>query len=634
MKKKILIVFIALILIFGAALTYAAMNLNSLISKFKPDLEKIASQTLGMPVNIGNLEASVFPDTKILVKEFKLGGAEKSQAFKLNNLALSVKLSSLILSQKLEITKLTIDSPEITVTKTLEGMEISGLPKAGAKTAPAKKENSAQNKEAPPQSQAIGINLNSLEVNDASVVLKNFMPEKDLTLSDIDIKTAIALENNKIEVSNLELTSLLLNAVKLGVTSDSIVLDNNSGELNVPSLKVKLNDDTININAVYNLNTSAATSGIKSDGINLEKLITSLAEFVPPAVKEMNVKGSLKPDLKIKAAGSNYNLTGDLGLEKISAVAAGFNVTDLAGTFNLDASNTLQNIKTQDLGLSVNGSKIKILLDTALKFPEVNISKLVVNAFSGTLNTDGKILVGTPISFDLKNQVAEMQIVEIMNTLKPGTDMLVGKIEKATADLKGTLDANFMKNLSGNVFYVLTDGELKGFNIGGMALKAANNLSFISGSLYDKAQGKKELFDVANTIVKQSSAHINIGAGSMTTKDLTLTSIAYDLNANGRIGFDTSLNLNSNIIFTPDVSAKIVAGVKELAKALDQNQRLNMPLSIQGTPPAIIVIPDLQKLIELGAKNLLKDKAGEYLGENLEKKTGIKVKGLDKLLGF
>lgn len=30
----------------------------------------------------------------------------------------------------------------------------------------------------------------------------------------------------------------------------------------------------------------------------------------------------------------------------------------------------------------------------------------------------------------------------------------------------------FTKNLTGNVFYILTDGELKGFNIGGMALKA------------------------------------------------------------------------------------------------------------------------------------------------------------------
>lgn len=102
MKKKILILLVVIILIAGAGLAYAAMNLNSLIEKFRPDLEKIASQTLGMPVNIGNLEASVFPETKILVKEFKLGGGDKSQAFKLNNLALSVKLSALLFSQKLE----------------------------------------------------------------------------------------------------------------------------------------------------------------------------------------------------------------------------------------------------------------------------------------------------------------------------------------------------------------------------------------------------------------------------------------------------------------------------------------------------------------------------------------------------
>lgn len=103
----------------------------------------------------------------------------------------------------------------------------------------------------------------------------------------------------------------------------------------------------------------------------------------------------------------------------------------------------------------------------------------------------------------------------------------------------------------------------------------------------------------------------------MHTKDLTLNSTAYDLNAEGKIGFDTSLDLNADIIFTPEVSAKIVGGIKELNNALDQNKRLNMPLSIEGVPPSIVVVPNLQKLIELGAKNLLREKAGQLLSEGI-----------------
>lgn len=629
MKKKLLILLLIIILVVGGLLAYAALNLNSLIARFKPDLEKIASQTLDRPVSMGNLEASVFPETKIVVKEFTLGGGA-TQAFKLNNLTLSVNLKPLILSQKLEITKLAIDAPDITVSKTPDGMEISGLPKKKAKsepeTAPVIPTDTAA------KGQAIGINLNSLEVTNARVTLKNFLKDKDLSVSNVNIKTAVSMENNSLKVSNLNLDGILLGQAKLNVYSDAISLDNNSGALNVPALRIKLNDDIIDVKADYNLKTSAATSTINSDGLNLEKLIAAFPDIVPPAVKAFNVKGSVKPAINLKMAGSEINMDGKIGLDKIAADVNQFKVTDLAGNIKVTADLFKQVLNSQDLELSVNGSKMKILLDTALTLPQVNITKLAVNAFSGTLLTSGQVLVDTPITFSLQNQVSGINVESLMSTLQPGNHMLVGNIEKATANLNGKLDATFMQALNGSVYYILTDGALKGFNLGGQVLKAANNLAFISGSLYDRVSNNKTLFEVTDTVVKRSTGNISISGGSMFTKDLQLTSTAYDVFANGRIGFDTVLDLDANIIFTQEASASIIAGVRELSKALDAQQRLNIPLQLQGKPPAIIVTPDMKKLLELGAKAVIREKAKDFLEETVKRKTG--VSGLGNLLGF
>lgn len=89
------------------------------------------------------------------------------------------------------------------------------------------------------------------------------MPDKELSLSDIDISTAINIEKDKINISNLKYSSILLNQTKLTASADSITLDNGSGDVKIPLLKVRLNDDQIDINADYNLKTASAVSSVK-----------------------------------------------------------------------------------------------------------------------------------------------------------------------------------------------------------------------------------------------------------------------------------------------------------------------------------------------------------------------------------
>jgi hypothetical protein len=631
MKKKILILLTVLLIIIVAAIIYLGMNLNSLISRFKPDLEKIASDTMGMPVKFGNLEASVFPETQIIVKELKLGGMENTQAFKLDSLRLNVKLASLIFSQKLEITKLTINSPEIIVNKSAEGIDISGVPKKQH----APKIPNADSKSAAGSASPIAISLNSLEVEKAKLLLLNFVKDKELTLSDVDIKAAIAIEGSTINVNKLALDGMLLGKSKLSLSTDSIIVNNSASEIKIPAVKAKLNGDEINLSATYDMARSALDSKLTSERVDLEKLLSLFSEFVPPAVSGFNIKGAVKPALNVKTVANNFNADGTVGVDKFSAEFKTYKISDLSSNLQLKADNTRQNIKAPDLALTLNGNPVKITADTTLALPELEVTNLLIKAFSGEVLTTGKLLIETPVSFNLQNQIAHIQVESALNALKPGPAMISGTLEKAAANLSGTLDANLVQSLNGSVSYILTNGELKGFNIGSKVLKAVNNLSFLSGSLYERVQGKKELFDVANTVFKKCTANISVGGGSMNTKDLFLASPTYDLDAAGRIGFDASLDLKANIKFTPDISAMLLSSVKELKSALDENSRLNIPLALQGVPPAIIVTPDVKKLIELGAKSYLRDKATDLLeGAIRRKANGGSSGGLGKLLGF
>ena len=74
---------------------------------------------------------------------------------------------------------------------------------------------------------------------------------------------------------------------------------------------------------------------------------------------------------------------------------------------------------------------------------------------------------------------------------------------------------------------------------------------------------------------------------------------------------------------------------KEVGKILDKDGHLTIPLTLKGTPPAVIVIPNISKLLEIGGKKVLQEKATELLGRALGgNKNSDSLKGLGKALGF
>ena len=62
--KKVLWVLAALVVVMGALLGFAAYSANSLAARFKPDIERAASDALHASVSFGALSVSVFPSVQ------------------------------------------------------------------------------------------------------------------------------------------------------------------------------------------------------------------------------------------------------------------------------------------------------------------------------------------------------------------------------------------------------------------------------------------------------------------------------------------------------------------------------------------------------------------------------------------
>ncbi|NMC62671.1 MAG: hypothetical protein GYA55_05815, partial [SAR324 cluster bacterium] len=105
-----------------------------------------------------------------------------------------------------------------------------------------------------------------------------------------------------------------------------------------------------------------------------------------------------------------------------------------------------------------------------------------------------------------------------------------------------------------------------------------------------------------------------------------LESDLFALTSQGRISFDAELDLKASIVLSAELSRGLAERVKELKKVLAANGTLTIPLELRGKGRDVIVTPDLDGLMRIGAQKVLK--------ENAEKLLNKATKGLGKALGF
>jgi hypothetical protein len=637
MKKLAIFLALCITIVVGAFI-YAAVNANTLAQKFKPDLERIASEALHAPLTLGTLEASVFPDARIQVREFSLGSGTPQETLSLRDLTIHVKLVPLIFGS-LEIEEISLYRPNLVLEKSADGITIVGLPKTPkSKTTVTQNERSItsnQTASAPPQvPSALKLTLKTLALEDAIITIKDTVNDTATTIQDLDLTVGVTFADTTVTLAPFTLSAELPAKTKIEISSTPIRYSLKDTTLTLDALTVKLPRGELALAVQYHQATSKGKVKISSSGIELSPLVPLITPFAPQ-IATFNLSGAVAPQLDVSLNSGAFNVDGSIALKDIAAQANTIAVAALTGTLHLTATPERSTIKTDDLKLALNNKPVEIAMRAnVVPSRKAELERCTITAFEGRTELSGTLDLSGAQRFSTKLLLEKIAIQEALSAVKPELAALAsGTIKRVNASIGGTLGEHLQQSLLGDLSLEIGDAQLLGINFIAEVLQKVNELPFMRGSLYDALPPEEaQALKGNNTIIDELSGNVTIADGSLRTKNLTVRTPQTVVLAQGTADFDGTLDLSTSVVINQTISAALVKKVRELAYATDNDGRLTIPVLVKGRSPKLLVLPNLERLIELAAKRALKENASSLLSEALSGKKGSK--GLGGLLGF
>lgn len=561
MKKKLLVL-IVILLIAGAGIALLAIsNASSLIAQYKPQLESIASDTLGTPVKIGSISTSIFPETKLVIDELSLGDATKGESLSLTNVALRVSLMPL-LQKKLVIEELILVKPAIKIIKNASGMHIPGVPKKRSDSNGEKKTEAT-----PPAALPIDLALNQFSIQEGSLTFLDETQNKQIDLSNIVLHTKVSLEGSNAVMQGLTLDGTLMKDVSLNIKAEVGSYNLAKGDTDVPNAAVTIGKNTLNISSLRVTKSGEITYSAKGSDLEAKTFVDALKQmqYMPATV----------------------TMQGPLSLETTG-------------------------------GLNAQG---------------ITNPTLKLNIFDGTISAPFKLTFGEAVGYSTDLAINSIQIEKAMEFIAPGTQSkLYGTVTNFSGSVAGTLGATLLQNSNGSFAFSIKNGGIRGVNIPGRALKAVDQIPFLQGSLFMFVPPQfKPALESENTEYSDLTGNAALRGGQIYLKGVKLLGALYTIEADGTYGFDGSVDLNATLYFNREFSQALIAQAHDLKKLLQSDGTLVFPITIQGKLPAVIIIPNISKLLETAGGKILAEKAGQAIGKALEKKG---LGGIGSMLGF
>jgi AsmA protein len=324
---KVLAIVVALLIVVAIALPFL-VNVNA----FRPQIESSFSSALGRPVKVGNLSLSILSgsveaDQLSIADDPKFSSAPFIQA---KSLQVGVELLPLIFSKQLNVTKLLIEHPQITLVRNREGVwNFSSLGNQAAQPAKAAEKTS---------SAPANVNVAKLDLTDGTVTVG----------STTGKRKPIVYDKVKMTMRNFSFASAFPVTASVGLPGGgSLKIDGTAGPINSTDAsltpvqaKVTLNKLDLAQLAIVDPELGIAGSAdfdgtLNSDGhmakANGTLKATSL-KLVPkgsPAGVPVQVLFAVEHDLKQE---TGKVLQGDVGIGKALA--------KLTGTYDMHGETT------------------------------------------------------------------------------------------------------------------------------------------------------------------------------------------------------------------------------------------------------------------------------------------------------
>ena len=404
------------------------------VNQFRPTIEEKASAALGRKVQLGNISLSLISGS-LSAEALSIGDDPKFSSapfLTAKSLNVGVEMMPLIFSKTLNVTGVTITSPQVTLLHNTAGQwNYSSLgasaAKAKAKEAPAEKPS--------PTAGAAEVSIKKLTLSDGSIIVGSTNSPKRSTYDHVNVTA-----------SDVSLASKFPVTVTADLPADGkFKLDGTFGPVDeadtaLTPLNAKLNVTGLNLASTGFLDSSAGLGGI----VDLDGNLSSQGG-------EAQTKGTIKFSKALLVAGGSpagvpvnvnfdtkYNLRKNTGVLNSSTLNIGSAAAHLNGTYESAGEATVVNIKldakdmpAKDLEAFLPALGIHLPQGASLQAgtlsSDLNVTgptnKLVITGNVGLFN-------GVLAGFDLGSRTSE---ISALTGLKTGKDLA---IEKLTTNLR------------------------------------------------------------------------------------------------------------------------------------------------------------------------------------------------------
>lgn len=476
MLKWIVIALVAIILILVILPFLIPVN------KFRPTIEQKASEALGRKVQLGNLSLSILSGS-LGVDDLSISDDPKFNAgpfVTAKEVKVGVELVPLIFSQQVNVTEITVVSPQVTMLKDPSGKwNFSSIGGGSTQNKPAGTTSSGS-------SAAPSVSIKELSIQNGQITVGNTNSHKRSVYSNVNLKASDVAMNNNFPVN------LSMNLPGGG----TMKIDGKVGPVDTKDAAFTPQDVKLTVSEL-----NLASTGFLDPSLGLSGLVDMDANLASKDGK-MATKGQVKLSKAVLIQGGRpsgvpavinfdtvYDLENSSGVLRPSSIVIGNAKSNLSGTYRSAGDDTVVDMKVTGQGLPATDLEA-FLPALAINLPEG--SKLTAGTMSANLHvtgptnklvTDGNLGLfnGKLSGFDLGQK---MSSVASLAGIKTGKDL---DIEKFTSDVHMAPTGLKADNMDLVV-------PALGTVVGGGTLDSKNNLNFnlvasVNSAVLNAAEG-------------------------------------------------------------------------------------------------------------------------------------------------
>ncbi len=506
MKKLLIIILIFLFLLVGAGL-FLIWNGDALVERYRPEIEALASESLGRSVTFEKATFSIFPKAKISLSEIKISKKDPGDpSATLDGIDLVVKILPLI-QKEFDITYLVLKKPKIVIPKEKNNVEknpngersaFRGLKskekvfiaelKSEIKPDPKSQKTMARLADAPT---ALTVRIEGVRILEGEILLETDKGAPTILASNLNLDAAINLDGSLLSISNLNGKTKILGLQDITVSSDKLSYSLDTLDLDIKAAEISTQGGVVNVSTNLNFQRKDGLLKFNTEGFDLSSLPTFLLhtkDFTITSPGKVTTKASIKLNPGFVPQGS-----GDISLTGLFAKGYELDLGPVEGRANFNSEN--QRIKLEEVTVGLPKEKAAVTIsgdiliqekraDLKIKTKQIELSTIesALKKFAPELN---KYALSGEITSDLNSVI----------NFASGVQQLNGSV--AISKGKAVYEHVQLSDAKGTLNIKMSPSEIK-LTSDRFVARVNNNQEFIISGLSTDISSGRTKFQVQN----------------------------------------------------------------------------------------------------------------------------------------